>query len=63
MATHEQQQFYSWTFFHQYSGNIMADDLTLGNNQGKKVLLKLGFIHDPSINNVFRLKMTREQYL
>lgn len=40
----------------------MADDLALGNNQGKKVLLKLGFIHDSSINNVFRLKMTREQY-
>ncbi len=49
-------------FFNQFGGNNIIDDLALGNDRGQKVLVDFGFEHDPSINTVFRLRMSRERF-
>ena len=49
-------------FFNQVGGRIMVDDVALDNRRGQHVLLDFGFEHDPKIDNVFQLFLTRERY-
>lgn len=49
-------------FFNQSGGRILIDDVALGNYAGQQALLRFGFEHDPVAEEVFRLRMTREQY-
>ncbi len=49
-------------FFNQMSGRIMIDNVALDNHRGQHILLNFGFEHDPKIDNVFRLFLTRERY-
>jgi RimJ/RimL family protein N-acetyltransferase len=49
-------------FFNQVGGRIMFDDVALDNHRGQHILLDFGFEHDPKIDNVFRLFLTRERY-
>ena len=49
-------------FFNDFGGRMMVDDVGLDNHRGQEVLLKFGFEHDPRVEEVFRLRMTREQY-
>lgn len=49
-------------FFNRFGGRVMLDDVALDNQAGQKALLRLGFEHDPSVQDVFRLRLTREQF-
>jgi RimJ/RimL family protein N-acetyltransferase len=49
-------------FFNQLGGRVMLDDVALDNDAGQNLLLRFGFEHDPGIDNVFKLFMTRERY-
>jgi hypothetical protein len=49
-------------FFNQLGGRVMLDDVALDNEEGQKLLLRFGFEHDPGMDDVFRLFMTRERY-
>ena len=40
----------------------MTDDVDLDNDAGQQALLRFGLEHDPSVEEVFMLRMTREQY-
>jgi RimJ/RimL family protein N-acetyltransferase len=49
-------------FFNQFGGQVMVDNIAIDNYRGQQVLLKFGYEHDPAIDNVFRVKMTRDRY-
>lgn len=49
-------------FFNQRGGQRVVDDVAWENHRGQQVLLKFGFEHDASCNDVFRLTLTREQF-
>ncbi len=49
-------------FFNCFGGYILTDDIALDNQAGQHVLLRFGFEHDPSVEGVFRLRMTQERY-
>jgi RimJ/RimL family protein N-acetyltransferase len=49
-------------FFNQFGGQLLVDDVAPDNLRGQNVLLNFGFEHEASIEDVFRLKMTRERY-
>lgn len=49
-------------FFDQVGGRIMVDDVALDNHRGQLALLGFGFEHDPQVDDVFRLFLTRERY-
>jgi RimJ/RimL family protein N-acetyltransferase len=49
-------------FFNQCGGRVLVDDVALNNHVGQQALLALGFEHDPEVEKVFRLRMTRDQY-
>lgn len=49
-------------FFNQFGGQVMVDNIALDNYEGQQVLLRFGYEHDPSVNNVFRVKITRDRY-
>jgi len=58
----EAMQVFLDQFFNQRGGRVMIDDVALDNVGGQQVLLRLGFEHDPSTGEVFRLRMTRERF-
>ena len=49
-------------FFNHFGGRVLIDDVALDNYAGQQALLRFGFENDPSAEEVFRLRMTREQY-
>ena len=49
-------------YFTAFGGHIMLDDVALDNLLGQEVLLQFGFVHDPSVENVYRMQMTRDRY-
>lgn len=49
-------------FFNEFGGQVMVDNIAPDNYKGQQVLLQFGFDHDASINNVFRVQMTRERF-
>lgn len=49
-------------FFNHLGGRLLTDDVALENISGQQALLVFGFEHDPSVEEVFRLRMTRRQY-
>ena len=49
-------------FFNHFGGRVLIDDIALDNYAGQRALLRFGFEHIPSEKEVFRLRMTREQY-
>jgi RimJ/RimL family protein N-acetyltransferase len=49
-------------FFHRLGGRAIVDDVALSNEAGQQALLRFGFEHDPSVTDVFRLRMTREWF-
>lgn len=49
-------------FFNRSGGRILVDDVASGNYAGQQALLRFGFEHDPSAEDVFKLRMTRERY-
>ncbi len=49
-------------FFGSFGGQVMLDGLALDNQNGQQTLLKFGFEHDASVNDVFMLYMTRQRY-
>ena len=53
-------------FLHQYfnkmGGEVMLDDLAPDNDRGQEVLLRFGFEHDPSKEEVYRVRMTKEEF-
>jgi len=53
--------FLNW-YFLTYGGKEMIDDLDLKNTSGQKALLRSGFSHVPTVDRVYRLRMTREEY-
>jgi SAM-dependent methyltransferase len=49
-------------FFNHFEGRVLIDDVALDNCAGQQALLRFGFEHDPTPEEVVRLRMTREQY-
>jgi hypothetical protein len=49
-------------FFTRVQGQALVDDVALDNLAGQRLLLAVGFEHDPRPPNVYRLVMTRDQY-
>jgi RimJ/RimL family protein N-acetyltransferase len=50
-------------FFNQFGGRLLTDDLAPTNHTGQRVLMSLGFQHDPAKPaDVFHLYMTRDQF-
>ena len=49
-------------YFNQFGGQVLTDDVALDNEAGQQALLKFGFEHDPTVENVFMLRMTRDQF-
>lgn len=49
-------------FFNRFGGRVMVDDLAHDNLVGQQALLGCGFEHDPSIEEAFVLRMTRERF-
>ena len=47
-------------FFNDLGGREMIDDIALDNKRGQQVLLDFGFVHDPSIEGSYRLRLTKE---
>ena len=50
------------SFFNERGGHIMLDDVALDNLRGQEVLLQFGFVHDPSVESVYRMQMMRDRY-
>ncbi len=49
-------------FFDQVGGADLIDDVALGNTAGQRLLLRRGFLHDPTRHDVYLLRMTRQRY-
>lgn len=49
-------------FFNQLGGREMVDDIALDNLRGQQVLLDFGFVHDPSQEDVFLVRLTRQRF-
>jgi len=49
-------------FFNHFGGRLLLDDVALDNRAGQQALLRFGFEHDPSREDVFLLRLTREQF-
>ena len=49
-------------FFIHSGGRVLIDDVALDDQTGWQVLLRLGSEHDPSVQDVVRLRMTQERY-
>lgn len=49
-------------FFNRFGGQVLTDDIAPDNHRGQQVLLQFGFEHDPGIDYVFRVTMTRGRY-
>jgi RimJ/RimL family protein N-acetyltransferase/8-oxo-dGTP pyrophosphatase MutT (NUDIX family) len=49
-------------FFNRFGGQVLTDDVALDNEAGQQALLKFGFEHDPTIEDVFMLRMTRDRF-
>lgn len=49
-------------YFNEIDGEVMLDDIALDNLRGQDVLRRFGFEHDPSVGDVYRVKMTKDQF-
>ncbi len=49
-------------FFNQFGGQVLTDDVALDNEAGQQALLEFGFEHDPTVEDVFMLRMTRQRF-
>jgi RimJ/RimL family protein N-acetyltransferase len=49
-------------FFYPFGGRLMLDDLAPNNLPGRQLLLDFGFHHDPSVPDVFRMLITRDEW-
>lgn len=49
-------------FFNRFGGRVMVDHLAHDNLAGQQALLKCGFEHDPSIEEAFYLRLTKERF-
>jgi RimJ/RimL family protein N-acetyltransferase len=49
-------------FFEQVGGADLIDDVAPGNTAGQRLLLRCGFLHDPTRQDVYLLRMTRQRY-
>lgn len=49
-------------YFNQFGGQVLTDDVALDNEAGQQALLKFGFEHDPAVEDVFMLRLTRDQF-
>jgi len=49
-------------FFNDLDGCVMVDRVATANRLGQRALLRFGFEHDPSVKDVFMLRMTRERF-
>ena len=58
----EAMQLFLGYFFLELGGKILVDDVAVSNSAGQRALLRFGFEHDPSHDEVFRLRMTRQHY-
>lgn len=50
-------------FFRELGGKKMTDDLAQDNLGGQRVLEQFGFRHNPAIQGVYRMEISRQQYL
>ena len=49
-------------FFFEFGGQVMEDSIAVDNIVGQQVLLKFGFEHDPMVNDVFLVRITKEKF-
>jgi RimJ/RimL family protein N-acetyltransferase len=49
-------------FFEQVGGAELIDDVALGNTAGQRLLLRCGFLHDTTRQDVYLLRMTRQRF-
>jgi RimJ/RimL family protein N-acetyltransferase len=49
-------------FFNELGGQSMRDDIALDNLRGQEVLIKFGFVHDPSQEDVFRVSIDKDKF-
>lgn len=49
-------------FFKELGGCEIVDPVALSNHAGQKTLMKFGFEHDPSEEEIFMLRMTSKRY-
>lgn len=49
-------------YFEQVGGVELIDDVALGNAAGRRLLLRCGFLHDPTRQDVYLLRMTRRRF-
>lgn len=50
-------------FFGRIGGCIMTDDVALNNLSGQHLLLSIGFNRDDSVQNVYKMIMTKQMYV
>jgi len=50
-------------FFGPVGGQLMSDDLAVGNRPGQLLLASVGFERDQGVSDVCRMTMTREKYV
>jgi len=48
-------------FFNELGGKIMVDDIALDNYRGQETLLRFGFERDPGNEEVYKVRMTKEE--
>ena len=49
-------------FFNNLGGRVLVDGVALENKAGQQALLRFGFEHDPGVDKVFLLRLTRERF-
>lgn len=49
-------------FFFEFDGQVMIDPIAIDNKAGQQALIKFGFEHDPSVTDVFLVRMTKEKF-
>jgi RimJ/RimL family protein N-acetyltransferase len=49
-------------FFNDLDGRMMKDDVAIDNLRGQEVLIRFGFVHDPSEKNVFSVFITKDRF-
>ena len=49
-------------FFNELDGKVMLDDIAWNNQRGQDVLHRFGFLYDPSVENVYRVRITKDQF-
>ncbi len=49
-------------YFNILGGRIMMDDIALDNLRGQEVFIRFGFVHDPRVEDVFRVSMSKARF-